>query len=43
MQNKNISVLLVEDNPAQYALLSAYLEKNGYRVLHASVSKALKS
>ncbi|MDC7126735.1 MAG: response regulator transcription factor [Spirochaetales bacterium] len=35
MNSKFITVLLVEDEPAQYALLMAYLEKENYRVLLA--------
>ncbi|MBF9018273.1 MULTISPECIES: response regulator transcription factor [unclassified Oceanispirochaeta] len=35
MKQKKLNILLLEDNPAQYALLSAYLEKELYGVLHA--------
>ncbi len=43
MKNENISVLLLEDNPAQYALLSAYLEKDNYKVVHVDCIKAFNS
>ncbi len=42
MKNRNISVLLLEDNPAQYALLSAYLEKENFKVVHADCIKTFK-
>ncbi len=43
MKNKNTCVLLLEDNLAQYALLSAYLEKENYKVLHADCIKPFNS
>ena len=43
MKNKDACVLLLEDDPAQYALLSAYLEKEHYRVLIADCIKEFNS
>ena len=35
MENDKINILLLEDNPAQYTLLKAYLEKEFSRITHA--------
>jgi len=43
MKNEDVFVLLLEDNPAQYTLLAAYLEREHYKVLLANCIKTFHS